>query len=316
MSLSTSNFKTELKVIGLVLLVLAGCELAVRKIVSAVTWDVRVSAISRELVEGEGARVLVLGNSLVREGIDTDVLERELERRAGGRVRVRQVSPLNTSVSDWYYAFKQHFADASREPEVLVICFARNHLEDAELLRASVAQYYSDSGDIPEIFSKDVKTFDKRADFLLSALSVSFANRTSVERRVLEATVPRYREAITRINKSIVEAGNNSAVAERPTYNRFEDLIKLAASRRVKVIVVAMPVREPYTPDAEIQQRAEAVGAVFIDCRDALELKQESFEDEMHLTDKGAAIFSQLLSEKLAGHLALIPRRASDARSP
>ena len=209
------------------------------------------------------------------------------------------MSPFNTTANDWYYVFKQHFADAGRVPEALVICFAKEHVEDAGIARATVAQYYADTDDLPEIFSRDIKDFDERADFLLSWMSVSFANRASVQRRVLDRTVPHYREALTRINDSLTEVLSKSEGAKKPTYHRLEDLIRLAASRGVRVFVVAMPTREPYPLDPEIELRAEANGATFIDSRAVAGLTPESFEDQLHLTEAGARLFSRQLAQQI-----------------
>src|SRR5215210_8107924 len=189
MSLSTSSFRNELKVVLVVLLVLACGELLIRVFEPSLSLDVQhirqIPEISREMSQSPGTRVLFISNSMLRYGVDPAIFEKEMESRSLGPLRVGRVFPDATALPDWYYAFKHYFVDTNRVPDVLIVCFAAKDLQDdipAEPAR--LAHNYTSAADIPELFSQDLRDFDTRAEFLLADLSSSFANRTRVRTRV------------------------------------------------------------------------------------------------------------------------------------
>jgi lysophospholipase L1-like esterase len=310
MSSSTSSFRTELKVVALVLLVLAGSELFVRLRESALSLDVqhirRIPSIAEELMSGEGKRLLFLGNSMTRNGVDVSIVEEEL--RAQGLtapLRIERVYPDATGLAEWYYAFNHYFVDAGRQPDVLIIGFAANDLSDNRAPQPSrLAQYYTGARDVPEVFAHDVKDFEARAEFLLSKLSASFANRTRIRERTLDLFVPYYRESAQEINRAqqAMKKKGGTLVAVL-TYERLERLGRLAASQGVRVILVAMPQREPYQLDPQLQPTIERTGMIFIDAHTSPGLSSTAFVDEMHLSTDGAAVYSRHLARLLASPL-------------
>lgn len=289
----------------MVLAALAACEAGVRFFERRLSVDAKIPALSNKMVESEGRLVLVLGNSLVRDGVNTDILEAEMKAQGVGSIHLERVYLMNTIVNDWYYAFKHHFVDTGRLPGVLVLCFSNNHLEDGSIQRPLVARYYSGPRDIPEIFSKDVKDFDGRIDFLLSAYSASFTHRTNVERRALDTVIPHYRETATRINSALTGEARERSPDHQPTYRRLEQLIRMAQDHGVRVVLVAMPVESPYEINSQLRRAAETAGAAFIDSRAAEGLSKESYVDGMHMTGDGAAIYSRSLARQLADYFKL-----------
>jgi hypothetical protein len=173
--------------------------------------------------------------------------------------------------------------------------------DDYAVEPARLARYYSSSRDIPEVFARDVKDFDSRAEFLLSSLSSSFANRARVRTRVLDALVPYYRDTAQQLNRDM-KSGQARSIASTPhTYQRLERFIRLAGSKGVRVIFVAMPLREAYALDPLVQKTVEGGGMTFVDCREVAGLGRESYLDEMHLKPEGATVYTQFLARQLAG---------------
>lgn len=303
MYLSISSFRTEAKVIGMVLVVMAVCELGVRVFEKRLAFDAKIPALSKRLAEAQGQRVLVFGNSLVRDNVNSDILEAEMKAQGVGPIHIERIYLMNTIINDWYYAFKHHFVDTGRLPDVLVVCFSNNHFQDSSIQRSLVARYHSSARDLPQIFSEDVRDFDGRLEFLLSGYSASFTHRTGVERRVLDLTIPHYRESAQRINRALTAAAHNRRGDFQPTYHRLEHLIHLAENHGVRVIVVAVPVESPYPIDQRIINTLETAGVTFIDSRVVEGLSKESYTDGMHMNIDGAAHYSRFLARQLAEHL-------------
>lgn len=296
----------------MVLAVMAVCELGVRVFEKRLAVDAKTPALSKRLAEAEGQRVLVLGNSLVRDNVNADILEAELKAQGVRPIHIERIYLMNTIINDWYYAFKHHFVDTGQLPDVLVVCFSNNHLQDSSIQRSLVARYHSSARDIPQIFSEDVRDFDGRVEFMLSAGLASFTHRTSVERRVLDATIPHYREGAMRINRALTIAANKRRRDFQPTYRRLEQLIHLAVSHGVRVILVAVPVESPYPIDSQIMNTVETAGVTFIDSRTVEGLSKESYVDGMHMNSDGCALYSRFLARRLADHL----KRTTGTKDP
>jgi hypothetical protein len=99
-----------------------------------------------------------------------------------------------------------------------------------------------------------------------------------------------------------MKTGRAGNAAPTPhTYGRLERLIQLAGQKGVRVIFVAMPLRDAYTMDPLVQKIVEDGGMTFVDCREVAGLGRESYIDEMHLKPEGAAVYSQFLARQLAG---------------
>lgn len=295
--------------VALVLVALAACELVVRLREQSLSLDVRhirqIPDISARLAGGDGLlRVLFIGNSMTRYGVEPEIVEREMSAHGVAPLRLERVFPDATALPDWYYAFKRYFDAPRRAPDVLVVCFAANDLQDSQPIHSwRLAQYYTTFADVPEVFREDIRDFDSRAEFLLSDASAAFANRTRVRERALDIFIPNYRETAQQINRTQqTQAGERLARAQ-PTYRRLARLGQLAGSRGVRVILVAMPERIEYELDPGLQPAAEAAGMTLIDSRAGHGLKPDSYVDEMHLGEGGARIYSEFLARQLAPKL-------------
>lgn len=320
MSSSTSSFRNELRVVVVVLLVLVAGEFVVRVCEKSLSLDVthirQIPEISRKMTEGRGTKVLFISNSMLRYGVDPGIFEREMEARRLGPLSVGRVFPDATALPDWYYAFKHYFVDTNRLPDVLIVCFAAKDLQDdLPPVPARLAHNYTSASDIPELFSHDLLDFDNRADFMLADLSSAYANRMRVRTRVLDDLIPNYRESaqvMNRTQKAMKKsAGEDKDASSAPRYQRLQRLIGLARSHHVRVIFVAMPLREEYALDPQIQRTVEAEGMSFFDFRAVDGIDQVSFVDEMHLTPGGASVYSEFLARQLAEHFPWTPRTES-----
>ncbi|HEX8773143.1 MAG TPA: hypothetical protein VF735_06020 [Pyrinomonadaceae bacterium] len=321
MSLSTSSFRNELRVVAVVLLVLLGGEVVVRLSERSLSLDVthirQIPEISRKMTESPGTKVLFISNSMIRYGVDPGIFEREMEAHRLGPLSVGRVFPDATALPDWYYAFKHYFVDANRLPDVLIVCFAAKDLhDDVPPVPARLAHNYTSASDIPELFSQDLLDFDNRADFMLADLSSAYANRMRVRTRVLDDLIPNYRESAQVMNrtqkamKKSADAGDATA-SSAPGYQRLQRLISLARNHNVRVIFVAMPLREEYALDPQLQRVIEAEGMSFFDFREVDGINQVSFVDEMHLTPGGASVYSEFLARQLAERFPWTPRTES-----
>ncbi len=286
-----------------VLLVLAGSEVVLRLTEQFLSRDLKhlqeIPAISQSLIAGKGERILFLGNSQVRAGINPEVIEQELKANGVAPVHIERVFPDSTSLPDWNRAFKHYFVGTSRLPEVLVLCFSDIALQDSNGIDPTrLGHYYSSPGEMPEILDQDVREFESRAEFILASLSYSFANRTRIRTRALDLIVPSYRDGAQRINRDMKR--ERSGMLAKKSYGRLSRFLAMAKERGVRVIVVAMPQPVVYSLDPEIKLIVETAGMSFLDCRNVDGISPANFADEMHLATSGAVVYSRFLGRALA----------------
>jgi hypothetical protein len=321
MSSSTSSFRAELKVVAVVLLVLAGSEILLRFTEPWLSLDVKhiqqIPAISESLVAGKGERILFLGNSEVRAGIDPNIIEEELRNQGIAPVHIERVFPDATQLPEWDRAFKHYFINKARLPEVLVLCFSDSALQDNNAVDPTrLGHYYSSAGEMPEILGQEMRGFESRAEFVLASLSFSYANRMRVRTRAMDMVVPGYRDSAQRINRGMKRSHSQAAAAQN-TYNRLSRFLSLAREQGVRVIVVAMPISSPYPLDPQIKSTVETAGMSFLDCRNVDGISAQSFVDEIHLASSGMRVYSRFLGRELAAPIGKGPTRdnlTSDAR--
>ena len=316
MSLSTSSFRTELKVLAVVLLALLLAEVVIRLWEPRLSLDVKhiqqIPMLAQNLNEQQGKRILFLGNSQVRAGVDPEIIQRELGGRGVEQVHIERVFPDSTSLPDWYYAFKHYFVEAGRKPDVVILCFADRALQDNYGINPTrLAHYYTGVRDTPEVFKNEVHDFDGRTEFVFSRLFYSFANRTRLRTRILDLVIPNYRDTAQLMNRDLKKERKKERI--QPTYALLQRFLDLARQQGIDVVLLAMPQPKPYTVDPEIPNLAKARGMVFVDGREPPGITSGNFIDEVHLGAEGATIYSHFLGGQLA--LTLKPRLAISSNS-
>lgn len=300
MSSSTSSSSGEWRVIVAVIACLVAVEVGVRAGREQLSLDLaHIGSLDRtaaRLSDGRPPRVLFLGNSLTRRGIDA-----ELAREAFGE-SVGFAYPDDTRISEWEYLFRRYVVRPGRRLDLVVIGFATNHLADdppAEPRR--LARYYTDWSDAPDVFGRDATDLDARVEFLLARHWVAFGEAERVRQRVLAALVPSYRESAQRMNRET--GGDDRALATAPAareYRRLARLVQDIRSCGAEAVVVAMPVPGGYELQDGLVAAVERSGATFIDARDVGHFRDDDFPDGYHMGPDAARVFTRRLLELLA----------------
>jgi hypothetical protein len=294
--------KANLKVISFVLVILIGCELVIYLIEPFFSLNIRhirsIPSLADKINQQAGISVLFMGNSLISYGIDPIIFRDEMHAKGVGPLQFERVSPDASSIREWRYAFKHFFLDRRHIPDVLVVNFATNHLEDQQKIHPSdLATFYTSLKDIPHIFAEDVQSFGDRAEFLLAHLFRLFAYREAISKRILDVVVPNYRSALTQINTKMRDGASNE---HAPTYRTLERFSADSLRRGVRLILVAMPLQYSYRLDPRLADKARELGITLIDARDVEGLTASRFIDQMHMDPTGAILYTCTLAGLLA----------------
>ncbi len=310
----------ELRVVAAVMGILLLCEVGMRLVETRLSKDTahlrEFPSIAQELVTNEstGPRVLFLGNSLTRHGVDLPTFESAIESIGVNDAFVTAAHPDNTALADWYYLFKSHFADSQSAPDLVIIGFEGGHLRDAPSRHPGrLARYYTGWQGAGEVLQRDYNHFGDRVDYLLSTVSSLYANRDRVNRRTLYTLIPGYPETAQKINEAIV-AKNQHVVEptgnEESSYtcNRLRDFVAHARSSGTHVVLVAMPVPYEYGFDPELLKAVDKLEIQLVDCREVEGITDDLFPDGLHMNEIAAKIYTEELARRLSDLVASIKR--------
>ncbi|MEZ5940691.1 MAG: hypothetical protein R3C18_04820 [Planctomycetaceae bacterium] len=303
----------ELKVIAVLALLLLACEIGLRIGADSLSKDVahlhHFADASQKLATASPGpnvqKVLFLGNSTTRFGVDGDEFVSVLHKRTDVPVVWEKVNPDNTALAEWYYLYKNFFHSSEVRPDVVVLGFEAMHLRDSPSDHPSrLAQFYCNSNDWPELTRFDLPSFESRMSFLASENSALWAHRDRVERRVLDSVIPQYRQTAQLMNYSQKMPASTTT---HPTYARLESLLQLIRQDNVRIVLAAMPLAEEYRIDEGLTDIARRYKVPIVDCQHIEGITPDMFPDGVHMTATASKLYSSHLANTLLSRHVIEP---------
>ncbi|HZE82153.1 MAG TPA: hypothetical protein VE604_14720 [Candidatus Polarisedimenticolia bacterium] len=239
---------------------------------------------------GEPISVLMVGNSLLLEGVEVD----RLQKLTSSQMRIYPIFLEATGYYDWLYGLQRLFREGAR-PQVVVIGVGVN-----SFLANSVRQDYSplmlfDTRDTLAVASELEMDHTATSNLLLAHSSVFWDTRSVVRTQVLCHLVPRCKELFLLLKRQppIPPPTEFQTIASP----RLERLRELCEAHGAKLIILVPPT--PSSEDAVRQmtiaaQRARVDSLVPID-PDTLSARYYQ-PDELHLNSEGAQLFTSALA--------------------
>jgi len=301
----------------LVLLVLAMLEIFSRAVLVGSSKDLRrfreYPAVARALGAAPARRVALIGNSATDRGVDPALLSRELTARVGTGVEARKLVADASRINDWYYILNRFFWQPGVAADLYVVTFYEDDLEDGNRIEIGrLAQFFTTARDWPSVFALDLPTVGDRLDFVMSSAWMTFAVRSRIRERVLEAAVPHYKTFVAATNDANIRHLKRRAPAAAPrvhSYGALERLLGAAAAHGSRIVFVAYPTApvpdsEPYVVDPATVARVTGAGMQLLDMRGRVpDIQPRHYEDDVHLNPEGAALYTRRLAEALAPRL-------------
>jgi len=290
-----------------------------------------------ELIASTEPEVVVVGNSLVRKGIDTEILGANLADRA---VRVTKVFEPGTWPANWYTYLKNRLYGQGVEPHAVIICMVPKTLFQtelrSELARRSLVDHatsyepliyrkvYDQETPSPWLhrlryhrgaFQQTIQdalrawpvglfappgggTLAERGEAIAApALDKIFGGEDAVDMSLHHRVIP-----VVEHQKQITAASEGSAVAR----SFVPDFLDIAAIHDSRLVFVRMPMASSLQGSVGVSPQVEAEFARLLNHRGAayLDLSGTGFTDDLfmdaaHLNEKGRKRFSALLAREL-----------------
>lgn len=251
-----------------------------------------------ELAECKSPRILFIGNSLTREGVDLKELKKELDIAGLHDANIAAVFPDDTTPIHWQYIVKNHVLVQATKPDYIFMGVAGYNLVDtAPLGLRKLGCSWCKVADFPELIRDEELTFDEIGEIFTSWISWTFAKQDRIKKYILDLIIPNFRDAFRRL--SDMATISNDLSASDPTYEKIIRYDQFYHSNSLEVHYLGMPIQRGWTIHPKLQQVIDEGEIKFIDMRDLPDLGETHFKDSIHLTPEGARIFSKHLAKAI-----------------
>lgn len=310
MSSSTSGSKGLARILVTAAAAVLVCEGVVRYIGDNLSLNIRhiksIPAIAAELAGGPRPRILFLGASQVRRGIDLEAWKTGLAAAGVVPGTAREAVPDDSWVSEWYYIVLDQFVRRRNMPDLVIAGFSSpSEVCDRKVRGGRIGAFYGDLRNIPELFSRDLRGLAERADFLLGHSLLIYGFRDVLQKRVGDYFIPGYRKGARQVNSwarsapAGQEAGAAAGGAAR-TFRYLSRFAKLLRDNAAGLVLVMLPTPTRRDLDPGIGAALAAGGAALIDGRSIPGLAADDFLDNVHLNERGARKFTAWLVPRAA----------------
>jgi len=306
MSSSTSSFRRELKVIIFVLAVLLGVEVAMRRLGSAFSRELRylrdIPNRAEKMDRSDKFRILILGNSLTNCGFNSQEFEMEMDSMGAKPLHIEIIAMNGAGICEWSWLLQNFLWDDNRNPDLIIVNGSRLW-EDEKNANISRLSLYLDAEDILPVLAEDITEFERRMQFLHAYTLSSYAGRARVKLMTLNNIIPNYlngRKEVHRVAQLQERTTKKTQRTTEATYRQMARLADGAVRRHIPVIFVLMPTERIYDLQSTgFYPTARSAGVEVADCRDAVSMLEGGFVDSSHMNEKGARIFSRELARRL-----------------
>ena len=242
---------------------------------------------------GEPTSVLMVGNSLLLEGVET----RRLKELTSGQMRIYPIFLEATGYYDWLYGLQRLFREGAR-PQVVVLGVGVNSFVGDSVRQDYTPMMLFDLRDALGVAADLKMDHTASSNLLLAHSSVFWDTRSVLRTQILRHTIPHYRELVSLLKpQPDIPA---TPMFQKIAGARLQRLRDLCEKHGAKLIILVPP-----TPSSE-----DAVQQMLIASRDAgvdtlvpidpAALSADYYQpDELHLNSAGAALFTTALAEFL-----------------
>ena len=244
-------------------------------------------------------RILVVGNSLVREGIQAETLGNAAMKQLAGPVVVERIHPDNTAFAEWYYAIDRFGLSSHRAKlDAIVIVFQGPHLRDEGSRHIhELGRYYCGPNQLADLATFDLLSLEQWLQYGFNSLSSSLSNHERVERRALDGLIPNYRSGIQELNRR--SQGEMHRTQKAASYRRLSGLMHKLQSRKMTVVLAEIPIENPSSIDPELEQLASENNILLVKASQFAPFAKEDFSDGLHMNAIAAQRYSQELGKTI-----------------
>jgi len=237
----------------------------------------------------EALKVLVLGNSLARCGIDLPLLSEGLKQQFKREIVIAVMYPDGSSIEEWTYGYRRYFMQTGASPDVILVTTGKLHLTDHPPSINAMGAFYVSGADLGEFARSHLSGVEDAVRFGGARLSALWAHRDRVEPLVFYNLVPGYTETAQELNQGALSTQHAPSMsAPSPTCHTFEYFLKGLKTTGTRLLLISVPMPEPYNLPDTVRKAVQGAGVTLLDFGATLKMPTDRFPDHYHLDAQGA----------------------------
>ena len=238
--------------------------------------------------------VLLVGNSLLLEGVQID----ELKTGLSNQYSVSRLGIEQTHYLDWYFGLRRLLDEGAR-PSVIVLSLATEQLASPFTLEESFAHRQMSARDLPLVIRERHLDRTSASSYFFAHWSNWLGDKGFIRQGVMILLVPNFRELGARIADHGAHI-HDPVVLLNAGKRRFPELRDLTEKYQVRIVLLIPPsLREDHALD--VQELGTQMGIPVWVLTKPGEFTRDYFRDGFHLNRQGAEIFTARLSQRISG---------------
>lgn len=250
----------------------------------------------RPLTSDGHPTVLLVGNSLLLEGVQLDSLHDNL----ASQYEVSRLGIEQTQYLDWYFGLRRMLEEGSR-PSVIVLSLATDQFASKLSLDESFAHRQMSTRDFPLVVREAKLDKTTASSYFFAHWSNWLADKGFIRQDVLILLVPHFRELAARIADHGPHI-RDSSVLITTAAQRLPELHDLAQTYGVKIVLMVPPTLRPDHSD-EVKQLGDKAGVPVWVLSPPGEFSRDLYRDGFHLNAQGSEIFTARLANQIRSEM-------------
>ena len=243
---------------------------------------------------GGPTSVLLLGNSLLLDGVD----EQRLQQLTSSSMRIYPIFLEGTGYYDWLYGLQRLFRQGAR-PEVVVVGLEVNTSFENSVREEYVPMLLLDPQDVLNVASDLGMSRTETSNLLLAHYSAFWNTRTIFRRRILRRVVPHFEDLFPVIQGA--RAIPDGLELEAMATSRLRVLRELCEAHGARFVLLVPPTPSSRDAIEGMARAAHKVGVQALVPVDPVALAMKFYKpDAIHLNPDGAVVFTGALAMDLS----------------
>ena len=312
---TVKDHKKEKYVVACIVICIVLIEVTLRIVedkLSANIANIRtIPATATEIERSEADSILFIGNSLTDNAVDSILVSEHLQKQLSKKFNIFKVIPDSTGIADWYCIYQNQLRNISNPPTVVVIGFAWEQVSDQQpVTPGRLGGFFCKLSDLEPLSATGMGHHQQQLQFAVGAISHVYLNREAIRNRVLDLFIPKYIHISRGMNQYANEKNSSEdPVARTYSYDLLIDLAQQIRDSNSELVIMAMPVIQPYALDPKLTELSSELGITLLDLRNTGDFDKSMYRDPIHLNKEGRTIFSRLIAQNL-DHVLKNPRTA------
>jgi hypothetical protein len=263
--------------------------------------------------------VLLVGNSLMLEGVAFDRLKAALAERQWD---ARRLVLERTFYYDWYFGLK-HLLESGSRPDVVVLMLSTRQMVSPEIRGEFSAHYLMGASDVLELSREQSWHPTKLTNMMFAHVSRFWAARAELRNFCLTFLVPDMNGLVDLFTSTPNAKGLPAEEVEPEVRARVARIQQLLDQHGARLVLLVPPLLSSRgSNDGEgggsaLIDAAHSLGVPALKPFEATTFGRDSFRDAgFHLNSRGAAHYTQLLAPVLGDTLSAMPVRELTATHP